>query len=534
MSRGSIISSENLDLFQSKPTRRLNSLLLNFWPMVILIPLAAFAMIWGLDRGNLLDWDEAIYAQVSKEMVQTGDWLTLHYGNIPWFHKPPLYIWITAFFFQSFEVSEFWARAASALAGTVLILLTYFIGERIYNRSTGFIAAIVLLTSYDYARYSRSAMMDIMLTLFIFLGVYAYLRLQGGNRKWWYVIWVSFALSFMVKSFASLLVPAAIALVIGFDNRIRDAIQSKQLWLGSILALVIVIPWHVLAYSKFGIEFIDEYFLYHIVERSLTTLESNSGNAFFYLDKMQSGFFPWFYLAPAALGLSLIEIFKGQSRSRLLLLLSLLTLFTFTLAKTKLPWYIIPAYPALALLVAATILQAAREHNRWLLLSLVAGGLAAVFSRVDLVIASRLVPITGAAGILVLLHAALTKKLNSSILLAVLSLFLMVMGAKNIWPLYIRGEDPAAKMARIAASTGPQDREPLIVYSGLFVPMPLYYSNRPIEEAQTPEDIAGFVQGPQIKRILLNREDLPALSSDYDLKPLAEDGSWVYATIQPR
>src|SRR5829696_3614120 len=97
--------------------------------MFILVLLAAFMLLWGLGQSSLRDFDEAIYAQVSKEIVQSGDWLTLRWEYKPWFDKPPLSMWVTAAFYQLFGINELWSRAASAFAGIGLIIITYLIGE---------------------------------------------------------------------------------------------------------------------------------------------------------------------------------------------------------------------------------------------------------------------------------------------------------------------------------------------------------------------------------------------------------------------
>ncbi len=153
--------------------RRLIAYVDNVWPILVLCLLAAFVLLWRLGQGSLHDWDESIYAQVSKEMVQGGDWLTLHYEYKIWMDEPPLLVWLTAIFFQLFGVSEFWSRAASAFSGIALIIVTYLVGKLIYNKWVGFFAALILLTSYHFTRYSRTGMTDIMLTLFTFLAIYA-------------------------------------------------------------------------------------------------------------------------------------------------------------------------------------------------------------------------------------------------------------------------------------------------------------------------------------------------------------------------
>jgi len=90
-----------------------------------------------LGGGSLAAWDEAIYAQVSKEMVQGGDWLTPHWEYTVWFEKPPLFMWITALFYRLFGVSEFWTRMPSALSGVALVGVTYLIGKSTDDRRVG-------------------------------------------------------------------------------------------------------------------------------------------------------------------------------------------------------------------------------------------------------------------------------------------------------------------------------------------------------------------------------------------------------------
>ena len=128
---------------------------LNFSPLPWLILTAAFALLWKLGAGSLAAWDEAIYAQVSKEIAQGSDWLTLHWEYKPWFEKPPLLMWVTALFYRLFGISEFWARVPSALSGIALIGVTYSIGKSAYDKWVGFLATVVLLTCYHFISFSR-------------------------------------------------------------------------------------------------------------------------------------------------------------------------------------------------------------------------------------------------------------------------------------------------------------------------------------------------------------------------------------------
>src|SRR5918997_5425030 len=111
----------------------------SFLPISLLVLIATFSLLWKLGTGSLAAWDEAIYAQVSKEIVQSGDWLTLRWEYQPWFEKPPLFMWITALFYSLFGVGEFWARVPSALSGIALVAVTYLIGKYRYGKRVGFL-----------------------------------------------------------------------------------------------------------------------------------------------------------------------------------------------------------------------------------------------------------------------------------------------------------------------------------------------------------------------------------------------------------
>lgn len=104
---------------------------------IILAAIAAFLYLFRLGSGALLDWDEAIYAEISKEIVTGHHWLTLYWEHLPDFQKPPLSFWIEAVFFHLFDINEFWARFPSALAGVGVVLLAYAIARRLAGPAAG-------------------------------------------------------------------------------------------------------------------------------------------------------------------------------------------------------------------------------------------------------------------------------------------------------------------------------------------------------------------------------------------------------------
>jgi 4-amino-4-deoxy-L-arabinose transferase-like glycosyltransferase len=108
--------------FQVTKLKHFTSRHQSFLQVFSLFAVSAIVLLSALGRGSV-GFDEAVYAQISKEMVAGGDWLTLHVANQPWFEKPPLFMWMTAALYRLFGVTVFWSRAASAFSGIALVLL---------------------------------------------------------------------------------------------------------------------------------------------------------------------------------------------------------------------------------------------------------------------------------------------------------------------------------------------------------------------------------------------------------------------------
>src|ERR1043165_5629557 len=167
-------------------------------------------------------------------------------------------MWVTSLFYSLFGVSEFAARLPSALSGIALVALTYLIAELTHGKRAALLSGIVLLTCYHFLSFSRFGTMDVMLSCFVYLAVYAYLRLRDENEGWWYLIGCACGLALMTKGAGGIIAPASIVLALIFDKRLKSALRCRSFWLSLLLALVIVLPWHVLMYAWHGRPFIDE------------------------------------------------------------------------------------------------------------------------------------------------------------------------------------------------------------------------------------------------------------------------------------
>ena len=137
--------------------------------IIILLILSSLILLVNLGAGSLSSWDEAFYAQVSREIIRSGNWIDLTWGGAVWNDKPPLCMWATALFFKLFGVNEFAARLCSALAGIGTVIFTYLLAFRIFSRRVAMLSGIMLLSTYHFLWMSRSGTIDVTLTFFVLL-----------------------------------------------------------------------------------------------------------------------------------------------------------------------------------------------------------------------------------------------------------------------------------------------------------------------------------------------------------------------------
>ncbi len=503
------------------------------WPVLLVCLLAAALILPGLGKASLKDWDEAIYSQISKEIVESGDWLTLHWGHQLWFEKPPLLMWGTAAFYRVFGINEFSSRIVSALAGIVLVGLTCVIGRRLYGTTVGILSGVILITGSEFLYRARFGTTDVLLTLFIFVAIYAYLRLDDGDGRWWYLVWSAAALAVMTKGAAAVIVPAVIGLSVLLDGTLGHVLRSRKFWEGFALALLVVAPWHIAMHLKYGRTFWQNYLGIHVLSRAVAPLSTYyTGGRAFYLSVLQSEFFPWFYLVPFALAITLGALLRKEVPQSRILILEVMAVFgLYTMVRTKFPWYVTPLYPPLAILTANMLEQVYRNLRGIAFTGLI---IACCFS--SLFASPWLVFAFGGLAFLCVVWAFGSNDSDHALRAAavVLSLFLLASAIELLPSHYRDGIAPVATLGRIAAAS-PENREPLLVldrpYGGTPGPTLMYYSDRPVEWAQTYGDLPQFFKNGNSKSVIIGRNILDSVSRDYRVEVLAESGSLLYVRL---
>jgi 4-amino-4-deoxy-L-arabinose transferase-like glycosyltransferase len=318
-----------------------------------------------LGRLGLVGPDEPRYAQVAKEMALSGDFITPRLYGETWFEKPILYYWLTALTYKTLGVSEFAARLPSAVAGLLGVLAVFWIGWHWISFQCGITAGLILAASPLYFSLARAASTDMLLTSMLTLSLaslYLGLFKESGNTEaaaWasrgMYGFYGFLALAVLAKGPVGVVLAAAtvgvFVLLTGQLSLTRRIVSVR----GALFWAGITLPWYLLCYRANGWPFVEEFLLDHNLARFATDRFQHSQPFWFYLPVLFGGFFPWMFqlIGPAWRSARKREWTSRSDRVELLLWSwALVPLMFFSFSKSKLPGYVLPMVPALALLAA--------------------------------------------------------------------------------------------------------------------------------------------------------------------------------------
>ncbi len=351
-----------MDLLDNLLKRKgLAVLLLLLWGSIILFT--------GIGAFSLTEVDEARFAEAAREMLVRQEFLSPYFNYAPYFNKPPLYMWLTAATYSLLGISEITARLWSALFGLGTMLVVFAMGELLFNRRVGFIAALILITGLQWTAESRLGLLNIGVSFFITLSLLALLLAVKRERPQYYLLFfLSMGLGVLMKGPIAIIFPGLIGILyLVYARRLRD-LASPWTIAGACLMLAVALPWHIVQWLRFGHDFLGTYFGYHMVERYTCSIEGHGEPQYYYLLVLALGMLPWSGFMPGALALS-GRLWRKHREGILFLLLWFACIYAFfAVGRTKLPGYITPLYPCLSLFLAAFI--GSREgQGRWLRVS---------------------------------------------------------------------------------------------------------------------------------------------------------------------
>ena len=327
---------------------------------------------------SLMDDVDAVQAQISRNMLTTGDWVTARLDGVAYLEKAPLIYWVIAFAYRIFGVHDWSARIPIALSVMALAWLTAAFGIWAFRKRAGFYAGLVMATCVGLFLFTRILIPDVMITFTVALAMWAFLRAleedEPHPRFWSVVLAVSLALGLLLKSLIGILFPLAAGVIYLFLTRqlfFARTWQRLHPFSGALIVVLIAAPWHILAtlrnppYFVFTLHsgpgqyhgFLWFFFINEQLLRFLNLRYPRDYNTvprlYFWLFHLL-WLFPWSVYLPAVVKLSFKPIDRA-GRTRLLALCWLGFVMVFFTFSTTQEYYSMPCYPALALLLGCAM-----------------------------------------------------------------------------------------------------------------------------------------------------------------------------------
>ncbi|QWD91209.1 glycosyltransferase family 39 protein [Polynucleobacter sp. MWH-Braz-FAM2G] len=326
-------------------------------PGEILLLAIIYALLWfgTLNYRHLIPSDEGRYAEIAREMLVTGDWITPRYNGYKYFEKPPLQAWATAAAFQAFGIGEWQARLWTALTGFLTILFIGFTGSKIYNARAGWLAAVVLASSPMWVISGHFNSLDMGLSSFLVAALCSLLLAQSSHNKnscrnWMWLCWIFMALATLSKGVIGAAIPAMVFVAYSISTWDWKIWTRLRLFSGSVFYLAITAPWFVLIAQR-NPEFLEFFFIHEHLQRFTQDAHSRTGPIYYFVPLLLIGILPWVFQLPGSLAQAWSERRREFSAGWLLACWFVVIFAFFSVSRSKLPGYIIPVFPALALLI---------------------------------------------------------------------------------------------------------------------------------------------------------------------------------------
>ena len=352
------------------------------WLVVALV-----AMLWFVMLGyrDLAEPDEGRYAEIPREMVASGDWVTPRLNGFKYFEKPAFQYWMTAATFTLFGESNASARLWVALISFLGALWVMYVGARLWGREAGFYAFLVLSSGMLYLLLGHIITLDMTVSVLLALGIGSLLLAQQKRddpvrvRNWMLLGWAALGLAVLTKGLIGLVLPGGAIVIYTLWQRDWALWRHLHLGKGLLLLLLVTAPWFI-AVSLANPEFPEFFFIHEHFDRYTSSVHRRDQPVWYFLPILLVGLLPW-------MNSGLRTLFKPGFRwwpehsgefdpVRFLWVFAVFVLLFFSLGRSMLPAYILPLFPALALLVGRRLVR----HPGLLMESwaLIGGGVAAV------------------------------------------------------------------------------------------------------------------------------------------------------------
>jgi len=318
----------------------------NIRHLVIILLFSYVFFFYGMGEYSLKEPDEGRYAEIPREMIEMNDYTVPHLNYVRYFEKPPFFYWAVAASYKLFGVSEWSFRFANAFSAFLCMLSLYIFVRRWSGERAAFLSSIVLISSFGFFSMARIVTIDMFFTLWLSLSLFCFLGYYREKKPLLiYFFYVFLALATLSKGIVAVILLIITIIIFLLIEKKTSFIKEMRIIKGIIIYGVIALPWFIaisLKESEFFYFFvIDQHFL-----RFFTSKHKRTGSLFYFLPVLIGGMFPWSVLIPR----SIISLWK-RSEIRLFLIWSAIVFLFFSVSKSKLPPYILPVFPPLAIII---------------------------------------------------------------------------------------------------------------------------------------------------------------------------------------
>jgi 4-amino-4-deoxy-L-arabinose transferase-like glycosyltransferase len=333
-------------------------LLLFLFSLAVLLP--------GTVGVSFVDRDEGWYAQVCREMLESGDWLIPRYLGEVWLAKPPLLYWLVSSSFYLLGLGEWQARLVPVLATAISVVLMGMLASRMFDRRVGVLAGVLFITCGLPLVVGKMLLTDGPMLTCILAVVLLHWSMAEGRvthlRAAGY--WLAMGLGILAKGPAVLVFAGGFGLALLCCNGWRGWFWNWRWWVWLPLSLVVAGPWYVYIFRQAGGTLVNQFLWYEIFSRIVHEPHGHGGPPGAYLLLSIAGLLPWTVFVPGIL----VEAFKQRKSDqiiRLLLIWLAVPWIILEIIHSKLPHYIMPCYVALAILLARYLEEYLSANKRW-------------------------------------------------------------------------------------------------------------------------------------------------------------------------
>lgn len=343
--------------------------------ITIIVILFSLAILYFYKLGSIgfIDVDEPRYAEASREILESGNWIVPFFNYVERFDKPILFYWLGAISMKIFGVNEFAARLPSTLSALLCIAFVFYLLNTLFSLRTALFGSAILMTCFEFAALSRFSVTDMALTTFItcslisfFLGYHRLLfshrffKMQISEISLWYIVgFIFLGLAFLTKGPVALILLGIILVpFFWWVGKMDYFFKSSSFYIGFVLFLMIVLPWYLSVHFATDGEFTKIFFGLHNFSRYTDIVSGHKGSFFYFVPVLLIGFLPWTFFLPQAINFVTKKGLKsllGSTKAQLpwfCLWWSIVVFLFFSFSKTKLLTYILPIFPALSIIVA--------------------------------------------------------------------------------------------------------------------------------------------------------------------------------------